>query len=310
MNSFENGQMTWRAHDRHIESISFKDKILQKYRNVGGIFSKLGLPTAADMTVFRAGNVFTANFRGGNITVPLDQPAASPSTTKGIQVWWRGLECQVRQEGEDELAGGVSVYVPGTQQNQVIKFPSGDEPWKLGHDRQRIMPTNSLLYDGPPANIIITTQLVELDNSEGDPLKIANVIFNGLKDVGKIAEKIGVATGNEVVDAIAREIQIPADIWREAQRSEWWKYIKFIRDLLTSEDDRYNAGVLEIKADQISQRPASRQVLRRPDDPTAVVWTDRVVVTGVDSGHDLGVYAFYFEVNVINETTTLRSSLM
>jgi hypothetical protein len=172
------------------------------------------------------------------------------------------------------------------------------------------MPTSSLLYDGPPANIVITTQLVELDNSEGDPLKIANVIFNGLKDVGKIAEKIGVATGNEVVDAIAREIQIPADIWREAQRSEWWKYIKFIRDLLTSEDDRYNAGVLEIKADQISQRPASRQVLRRPDDPTAVVWTDRVVVTGVDNGHDLGVYAFYFEVNVINETTTLRSSLM
>ncbi|CAN9308461.1 unnamed protein product [Alternaria alternata] len=289
MNSFENGQVTWRAQDRHIESISYKDKILQKYRNVGGIFSKLGLPTATDMPAFLVGNVFTTSFRGGNITVPLDQPAASSLTTKRIQVWWRGLECQVRQESEDELAGAVSVYAPGTQRNQVIKFPSGSEPWKLGHD----------------PNIIITTQLVELDQSAGDPLKIADVVFNTLKDVGNIAEKIGVATGNEVVDAIARELQIPADVWKETQSSEWWKYLMFLRALLDSEDDKFNAGVLEIKADQISQRPASRQVLRRADDPTAVVWTDRVVVTGVDNGNDLGVYAFYFEVNAINETVSL-----
>ncbi|CAN9294507.1 unnamed protein product [Alternaria alternata] len=257
------------------------------------------------MPAFLVGNVFTTSFRGGDITVPLDQPAASSLTTKRIQVWWRGLECQVRQESEDELAGAVSVYAPGTQRNQVIKFPSGSEPWKLGHDRQRIMGTNSLLYDGPPANIIITTQLVELDQSAGDPLKIADVVFNTLKDVGNIAEKIGVATGNEVVDAIARELQIPADVWKETQSSEWWKYLMFLRALLDSEDDKFNAGVLEIKADQISQRPASRQVLRRADDPTAVVWTDRVVVTGVDNGNDLGVYAFYFEVNAINETVSL-----
>ncbi|KAK3624585.1 hypothetical protein LTR56_020932 [Elasticomyces elasticus] len=305
MNSFENGQVTWRAQDRHVESISFKDKILQKYRNVGGIFSKLGLPTSTDMPAFRAGNVITTSFRGGSITVPLDQPAASSLTTKRIQVWWRGLECQVRQESEDELAGAVSVYAPGTQGNQVIKFPSGSEPWKLGHDHQRIMGTSSLLYDGPPADIIITTQLVELDQNAGDPLKIADVVFNTLKDVGKIAEKIGVATGNEVVDAIAREIQIPADVWSEAQSSEWWKLIMFMRTLLDSEDDKFNAGVLEIKADKISQRPASRQVLHRTDDPTPVVWTDRVVVTGVDNGNDLGLYAFYFEVNVINETASL-----
>lgn len=306
MNSFQNGQITWRATDRHIESVSYIDKITRKYQSMGGIASVLGLPANGELSVARAGDSFSAKFRAGSISVFFNSPDAQGFKTSEIQVWWRGLECQVRQEGEDELAGGVSLYIPATQGNTVNAFPSAKEPWKLGHDHQRIMGTNALLYSGPPAELIITTQLVELDKNVNNPQAVTQTLKTELNNLPSIANNVSAPLGNSVADVIAREQLIPRELWRSAEVSEYWKYVHHLRDILDHRDDRYKTGFLQLRATDLAQRSNTvRNVLQVPGDPTSVVWTDKVVVTGIDGGNDLGVYAFYFEVKVINQAVFL-----
>jgi uncharacterized protein with LGFP repeats len=136
MSSFENGQLIWRASDRNVQGISFRNQILNKYNAVGGINSPLGLPATFNMDITRTGNSFTSFFRGGTITISLDQPTASATQTKEIQLFFRGLECQVRQEGEDELFGSVGCFLPSTLAVRHDRFGR----WDMDKDNKRITP--------------------------------------------------------------------------------------------------------------------------------------------------------------------------
>lgn len=47
------------------------------------------------------------------------------------------------------------------------------------------------------------------------------------------------------------------------------------------------------------------KVPTRSDDPHSLVWTEFITVRGTDDGGDLGVYVFYFNVNVTDISTPL-----
>lgn len=55
----------------------------------------------------------------------------------------------------------------------------------------------------------------------------------------------------------------------------------------------------------MAQRSIPKKVLTRSDDPHSLVWTESITVRGTDDGGDLGVYVFYFNVNVTNISTPL-----
>lgn len=299
MNSFERGQILWQ---NGIDSTrDYRGIIIDKYNGLGGIRSRLGLPTSREPPVDRVGNTFVMSFRGGNISIPLDQPAPRAISTQTVQILWMGLECQVKQESNDELAGVVSLLVPSTAQTpSTFPFPAaGNSPWQLGQKNERIMNTRQVLYEGPPANVIITTTLVELDKSAGDPMKTVNQIIDVVKDASDIVTAIG---GDDIPGGYGRELDEAARKFKELQNSTVWATL---RNLFDSPDDPYPAGVLELKWNDMRQRSVPKQVLRRPDDPHTITWTESITVSAKDSGGDFGQYAFYFDVNVFDSQNPL-----
>jgi hypothetical protein len=294
MNSFENGQIIWR--NGTATAVSFKDNIVQKYNQLGGIYSRLGLPLSTAMPITGTGKAFTMSFRGGNISVPFDQPTPSAVSTQILQVNWVGLECQVKQESEDELAGAVSVLAPSTKWSRTKKFPDGSEPWKLGNEGARIMNTRVPVYEGPPADVILTTALVELDTNAGNASVVADKIVGFLGNAATLLDRTGAMTGSDVLSGYGRELGGVVETFKQIESSELWS---FLVNLFDSPDDPYPVGVLVLKWEDMQRHTLPKKVLRRPDDPNVIIYTDFVTVTGRDNGGDIGIYGFYFDVNVI-----------
>lgn len=295
LNSFENGQIIWK--NGVASAIGYKDLLLQKYNQVGGIRSRLGLPSTIDMPFNKVGNSFLMSFRGGNITVPFDAPVPVATATQSVKINWTGLECQVRQEKEDELAGAVSSFAYSTNATNTKKFPDGQEPWKLGHDGARIMNTNYPIYEGPPAKVVLTTSLVELDTSAGNANAVTGRVVDFLNGTSTLLQTVGGATGNDVASGYGRELDIWTNKFKDLEKSEFWK---IIYNWFDSPDDPYPAGMLELSWEEIQHTAANKKILRRPDDGHTILWTHSISVTGRDDGGDVGVYVFYFDVNIIN----------
>src|SRR5262249_24213382 len=83
--------------------------IAEKYARLGGENSPLGLPADPTMPVRNAGGKYTMDFRGGwiSVTDPMIEEATAIQDYK-VEIDWVGLECQVRQEGKDEIYGAIS----------------------------------------------------------------------------------------------------------------------------------------------------------------------------------------------------------
>ncbi len=83
-----------------------RDKLSQKYAAVGAFSSLLGLPTDSTMPVRHDSDTFYMDFRGGRIeTTAFGDPIAIQERV--VKVIWTALECQVRQEGQDEIFGTI-----------------------------------------------------------------------------------------------------------------------------------------------------------------------------------------------------------
>ncbi len=291
INSFEHGQITWK--DGRAATFNFREVMLQHYAAIGGVKSPLGLPWDISLPIGRTDNTTTMEFRGGHVSVPLDSPNPRAVTTQKVTINFTGLECVARQETEDETSGAVSAFCPSTTYTKPVSFSD----WRF-KDGVRIMPTRSLIYDGPPADVFISTSLVELDTSAGNPTAVAGKIVSIMSNSAQFLEEAGGdITDDTIVGAVAREGQSLEDKYSDITTSELWGYLVSLFD---SPDDPYQPGYIKLKSAELKGRSLPKKLLRRPDDPNTVTYTESVTVTGVDNGGDRGIYTFYFDVDVLD----------
>jgi hypothetical protein len=290
-------------------------EIKARYLQLGGAASPLGLPLEDPSPILLDGIGFYRGYRGGRIWAanaslgPLPNPGETPlneGETRAVvmrraEVWWVGLECQIRQEndGVDEMYGSIFQVVPATRETAKADFPANDNAWEMGPDGQRILLGDLKLYPlpdhaGPPADVFLTPWLVEHD--EGDQSEFrrafseefttrAQTVLQSSTEGQALEEEFG-----EYIPVLGEEIA------------------KLIERLFGLGDDPYQAGYLPLPWQALMSEASPRQTLRRSDDPRGFDYTHSVVVEGHDDGvfgKDFGRYAFYFDVRTFTENTIL-----
>jgi len=154
----------------------------------------------------------------------------------------------VRQESNDELYGTISLIVPSTvQQPFVQKFGDQGGPWQLGHENERIVNTNGVLYNRPPANVIITAELVELDHSAGNagnPLAATDKIAGALEGGSDILKTARGMAGNDFFSGYAREVGTVTDTYKRIETNSIFQQIVAV---FNSPDDPYPVGILNFE---------------------------------------------------------------
>ncbi|MBE8515974.1 AbfB domain-containing protein [Amycolatopsis sp. H6(2020)] len=205
-----------------------------------------------------------------------------------IEVWWVGVECRQRQEGEDEIFGIIDLVTPDTAANPALhpprKFPDNGT-WDFGPDGKRIAPAQVKLYDGPPQTMVISVALAE--NDSGDVEQEKNAIAGALTSV--IFAAATAATGGTGA-VLAPLYPLVAGA-----------LVNFTAHALGVADDIYNPQPLPLARDWLLSANGRRRTLRRGDDPKTIEYTDFVVLRGTDDGGDVGEYAVYFDVRVRDE---------
>lgn len=262
-----------------------RQRMVDKYTALGGFKSVLGLPITETMPVEPDGSGFRMLFRGGHLHLGAD--AAEPVEVQQqaqFQLWWVGLECQIRQEAEDEIYGVLGLLVPGTALSDIRKFPDDDAGvLKFGRPSERLINTDTLLFQGPPFDIVLSLSLFEHDSGPTSAIK------------AKIADTLAKAT-----DALATALGLPAEAL--AATDGWANdlslgLINAVASALGVGDDQYNPGKLSIRWEEIQANKFQQATRTHPGDPHTVTYTHSLVVTGTDDGGDTGQYVAYFNVH-------------
>ena len=267
-----------------------RKQILSKYQSLGGLNSKLGLPVDARFQLIPTANGVKVNFRGGNIEFKSGSIEAIKQYR--VEVWWMGIECQIRQETADELYGVVGVIVPGTGLSRSEKYPDATTGTiTLGPDNLRIAKIGVKLYDGPPVDIVLAATLVESDSG----------------DTGKIKQKLADAV-SDGAKGLAASLGMPAEAL--AATDGWVNdlsqgLVNAVANLLGVDDDQFTPQQIRLTWTEMLAGSFTKQVLRRNDDSNTLPYTHSVVLSGVDEGGDLGKYGFYFDVRLFQETQIL-----
>jgi hypothetical protein len=198
-----------------------------------------------------------------------------------------GLECNVRQEGTDELYGVVGVVGPANRKWATYSFPGGDGTVEMGPEGMRFWTLNQEVYRGPIEDVILVATLVEHDD------------FADVEDASrKIADKIA-EMGAQVVGALTG---LPAE---SATQETWFRDglaagVGFVLgDVLGMGDDPYPGQSLRVPWEQVKDGVQRQPPRTRDDDPKQIpLWTHRVKVTGRDDADDFGNYDFYFDLEI------------
>ncbi|WP_333777173.1 peptidoglycan-binding domain-containing protein [Streptomyces sp. IBSBF 3136] len=198
-----------------------------------------------------------------------------------VKVMWTGLECQIRQETEDEVFGTVQL-IAGTNPQPVIKFPdSGNGKYVLGPPGLRMVAVQQPLYSGPAQDLTVSATLVEFDSGD---------VTEEKKVIAEAASKA--ATGAVAVFAGGGVATIAAPLIELLSKA----FVDLVADLFGVKDDAYNPGAIALSQDQLLSANSRRQTRTRPDDPRTLQFTDTIVLTGVDDAGDVGKYVFYLDV--------------
>lgn len=294
-NTFEKGQITWRASDRHIEAKTIQDVIVAKYNALGGIRSALGLPLSPGMEAAKAGGAFQTSFRGGDIWFPFTEPNGSGRQLVQTEVWFRGLECQVHQENiSDEMFASVGCFVPSTLAVSHDRFGAD-----MGQQNKRIAKYDSLLYRGPPTHLYISSGLRELDDDNPFTIPTWGTGDQGWYESAPTSiQRFGAPTGLTAAEALQREdivAPFPYKIWFQNKYYEDWNAAD------QSGSDLYPPGFLHISPAELDQQLPVKRLVRLTDDNKTLNYTHTFTLTATDGGiseGDRGYYAFYFEVRV------------
>ena len=268
-----------------------EDKIRAVWEGDGGPRSSVGLPKTPQLSALRSGEGWSSDFRSGRITLQGNQCAIL--TTRELVVQFVGLECNVRQEGVDELYGVVAVIGPANKQIATFAFPGGDGTIEMGPDGQRIWTTNHDLYRGPIEDVVLVATLVEHDD-------FTDVDAAARRIADKIAEVGGQAVG--ALTGVPAE-QVTSETWFRDGLAEAVGFV--LDDIFGAGDDPYPGQSLRVPWDEIGEWGPPRQPPRtRSDDPKQIPrWTQRIKVTGRDDAGDTGDYDFYVDMWVEQRET-------
>lgn len=264
---------------------NLRNLILAKYNKIGGQLSPLGLPVDVQMRLINTAQGPRMDFRGGPITIPPGNLLPIAIKQFSAEVWWVGIECQIRQEGTDEIYGGVGVLVPGSGLSRTEKFPDDDGGTSdMGPDGMRIINIERKLYEGPPTDIVLTASLIEHDSGDTSEVK------------AKIAEAV-----SKAAQGLAAFVGIPAEAASADQgfiNDLSLGLVNAIGDAFGIGDDPYPTQQLRLRWTEIQGRQFVRKTVRRDDDPRTIEFTHSITVSGEDDGGDRGQYALYFDVRL------------
>jgi hypothetical protein len=288
--------------------------ILEKYRQLGGLLSPLGLSineelVAQDNPAIKptSPDGFIANFRGGRIKISTPGEIAVAEQTKNVKIFFVGLECRIRQEKSDEILGTVGVIIPSTKSSTPHHFPEGKEFFDMGEDGSRIVKLEQLIYEGVPADIILNCILVEHDSGDIEKYKqkAAEALEKGIK--------AGITLIGVPAEATAADQGFIGDISVGI--------VNALSSVLGADDDLFTPQALRIpakdilvgfgvKSGEIKGIPfpfPDRPPLERSDTPGIKLEhnLDPVTVSGVDQGGDVGNYGFYFKIELETFIKTL-----
>jgi hypothetical protein len=290
--AFEGGVVTFNTRrDGRNGTVAWQDLFWGEYRRLGGPTGVLGLPVDRGMRAWfvqvdgGGRGVMRMDFRGGYVRVPLDWPRAQGVQTGRVRVKFAGLECVARQETEDEMSGAIGLLVPAMKRASWV-FKISD--WRF-KDHVRVWPVTAgnILYEGPPAEIKVFSELVEVDNSEEDV--VANTCVNGLAGDGGLAGALnwlGEGQGeNEVLKAYNRE----EGFWN----GRWSVGTSIEKDWFPG-DNPYPEGRMMVKLPDFQR---SKQRVFRSDDSRIITYTHFIRMEGVDNGGDHGIYHVYFDLD-------------
>jgi hypothetical protein len=275
--------------------------IKQKYRQLGEVFSPLGLPIDDDLnaqvnisTKANSQGGYEAQFRGGPITIQNYDNDPIVVQTNKVKIWFVGLECLYQQEGMDEIYGTIGVITPSNLLSRAVSFPPGAEYMPMNEDAPRTVELNLLLYDDVPADLVFTVNLIEHDSGDIDEYKrriaaaLADAAKAGLGAVGVPAEATAASQG--------------------FMGMVTWGIVNVVSGWLGADDDAYDPHGFRVSARDIlvdlgikkgtiqgATPPFQDKKLESPVVPLKYN-IDPVIVEGMDQGGDLGRYALYFKV--------------
>ncbi|MGI5380559.1 hypothetical protein ACQEV2_41370 [Streptomyces sp. CA-251387] len=195
-----------------------------------------------------------------------------------VKVVWTGLECQVRQEKEDDIFGSVQV-IAGMTPQPPLKFPESGT-LQFGPPGLRIFSAQRLLYSGPAQDLTVSLALVQHDSGDVEQEKQAVAQAISAAATAAIAKATGGAGGliKPFIDLVAEAL------------------VDFFSQLLGLADNPFNPAAVFIPKDRLLDANSRRQIRQRTDDPRVLQFTDQLACSGTDDDGDLGVYALYLDV--------------
>lgn len=286
--------------ERQARIAAARASLERAWTRMGGAAAPVGLPMGGQIKVTESGTPgswnYSADFRGGSIHLSNDGSAGISDSQTKVFIDLVGIECQVRQEGTDEIYAVVSVLGPSNHTIASTRVPGGGTI-SMGPDGLRInLPTTPLLHDGTLQDYYVWAALVE--NDSGDVDVIAKNIVD--KFASAAASALGSATG------------VPAEAVADSESFKQnlitglaWVF----GDILGMGDDPYDPDSFPLFwGDLKAGTPLLQPPYSRSDDPRVIQgWTHRLILSGVDGGGDHGQYAFYFKVWTETHTTTVTA---
>ncbi|WP_067722819.1 hypothetical protein [Nocardia yamanashiensis] len=260
-----------------------KKSIEDRWNTDGRQLSAVGLPRiGADIEPYRVPGGYQADFRSGSIRILDNNKNTEIAPGDWVRVWWVGLECVIRQEGEDEVYGSVFCHSPGRSASaSVAQFPGGNETLEMGKPGGRVVLTSELLYEGPLVNVTIGAILIE--NDSGDVEEISKQVADTI--VKASAALLSGLTGVPA-DAVANQTWYKEGIGKIAGF--------VLDDVFGIGDDPY-LPVAKFVPWQTLAEFAPPRSYQRPGEPQVITaFSDFIDASGVDDGGDRGQYRFYF----------------
>jgi len=274
--------------------------ILDKYRrgrartNINNLYSQLGAYSSrlglalGDMKAKNDGG-YLMEFRGGKIETDADGNAWAEKKLR-VELWLVGLQCVLKQEVEDEVYGSITALMPSFGGSFTHTFPNSGDTFKFRHDGERIVNLAVKLYDGPPADLAITGNLKEQDNTVE--------ISQYKKKVEEWASKAVAAFGGTLgsaAEAMASDQSFIKDITNIL--------FDLVENILGLNDDAYTPQTMSIFANDIISGNYGHHT--RTWKSRSVNFTHAFDVSGFDEGDDQGIYTFFTDLRVFGEQERL-----